>query len=266
MALVLAVTAVLGGAPAAVAASGPGDDDRITRYDVTIDVDADGVALVDTVLDVDFGAQPGAGPALTYVTAQRFDADHDRVYRITAVEATSRTAPDDVHLAHRNGLLEIRLGGRDADLTGVHSYRLTYRVEGWVSSAEAFGLDRDELVLNVVGDAWTLPVLGLNVTVGAPGPVLDARCYAGPDATCTSSATDGTVATFAEPTLVPGESLTVALAYPAGTFGGVEPIVVEHGSAGRTAALAGLGVVAVGLGVTALRHVRRAHADPAPPA
>lgn len=252
----------LGGAPAAVATSGPGDD-RITRYEMTVHVDGDGVARVRTLLDVDFGDEPGSGPVLGYVTAERFDGRHDRVYRFSDVEATSRTAPHDVHLGRRGGLLEMRLGSADVGLTGVHTYRLTYRVEGWVSSADAFGLERDELVLNVVGDSWTLPVLGLRVTVVAPAAALDTRCYAGPDATCMQTGTDGSVATFAEPTLVPGESLTVALAYPAGTFGDVEPLLVEHRPTARTAALAGVGVIAAGAATAVAVRARRERAGEA---
>jgi hypothetical protein len=255
LAAAVAIAALtVGGAPAAVATSG---DDRITRYEVTVEVDHDGAARVRTVLDVDFGEEPSPGPALTYVTEQRFDDRHDRAYLITDVEATSRTAPHDVHPARRGGLLEVRLGGADADLTGTHTYRLEYRVEGWVSSADALGLERDELVLNVVGDSWTVPVLDLRVSVAAPAAALDARCYAGPDATCLQMVTDGTTATFAEPTLLPGESLTVALAYPAGTFGDVKPILVERGPAARTAALAGVGVVTVGVATAVALRARR---------
>lgn len=264
MALVAGLGAAAGGPPAVAATSG---DDRITRYDVTIELDDDGVAQVDLALDVDFGQDPNRGPYLTYVVKQRFDDTRDRVYRITDVEASSPTAPDEVHLEEDGGLLEVRIGDEDRDdLTGVHSYRVTYRVQGWVSSASALDLERDELFLNVIGDAWTIPVIDVTVTVVGPEEVLAVRCYAGPDDTCAEQDADGATASFAEPALAPGEPLTVAVAYAAGTFGGVEPLLQERWAASRafavtpvSGALAGL-VALVGVGAV-VRHTRRTGRD-----
>ncbi|WP_225753955.1 DUF2207 domain-containing protein [Actinotalea sp. Marseille-Q4924] len=256
--IVLGAAVVVAG-PATAATDG---DDRVTRYDVTITLDDDGVAQVDLVLEVDFGQDPNRGPYLSYVVKQRFDEASDRVYRITDVRASSRTAPDEVHLETRGALLEVRIGDEDQDdLTGVHSYRVTYRVEGWVSSADAFGLEHDELFLNVIGDSWTIPVIDVGVTVVGPGQVQAARCYAGQDAACMRTETEGPTATFAEATLVPGEPLTVAIAYPAGTFGGVEPILQDRWAPGRAFALTpvtgGLAGVVVLVGVGAALRQRR---------
>jgi hypothetical protein len=260
----LAGLGVVVGVPATATTA---QDDPITRYDVTIELDDDGVAHVDLALDVDFGQDPNRGPYLTYVVKQRFDDTRDRVYRITDVQASSPTAPDEVHLAEDGGLLEVRIGDEDRDdLTGVHSYRVTYRVEGWVSSAAALGLEGDELFLNVVGDAWVVPVLDVTVTVVGPDEVLAVRCYAGPDDTCAEQDADGATATFAEPALDPGEPLTVAVAYAAGTFGGVEPLLQERWAASRafavtpvTGGLAGL-IALTGVGAV-VGHARRTGRD-----
>lgn len=247
----------------AVAQEQPGDD-VVRRYHVAIDLDRDGTAHVTADLDVDFGTEPNHGPYLTYVVKQRFDDTQDRVYRVTDVRASSTTAPDAVELEEDGGLLSIRIGDEDrGDLTGVHSYRVTFDVEGWVNSAGSFDLEDDELYPNVVGGGWQVPLRDVAVTVTGPATVTDARCYSGADETCATTDVRGAGARFTEPTLAPGEPLTVAVAFPAGTFGGVAPIVQDRWSAGRAFALTPatglLALLGTALGVGAV--VRRVRTD-----
>lgn len=242
--------------------------DVVRRYDATITVDGSGTATVVLDLDVDFGTEPNRGPFLTYVVREVHDDTRDRVYRLTDVQATSSTgAADEVHLQESGGLLEIRIGDPDRqDLTGVHSYRVTFQAEGWVDTAETSDGDTDELYLDVVGDGWEVPLEDVRVAVHGPADVVAARCFT-PDGGCSGDHT-GRTAVFRQDGLAAGEPLTVAVAWPAGTFGDVQPILQERWAASRAFAVTpwtvGVSFMVVGSGLWWLVHRVRTHGRDAP--
>ncbi|WP_081785135.1 DUF2207 domain-containing protein [Cellulomonas sp. KRMCY2] len=258
--------AVLPSATASATTSATDGEDTVLLYDMTVDLDSDGGAHVTLDLDVDFGTEPNHGPFLTYIVKQRFDEAQDRVYRITDVRAESQTAAAEVAVEEDSGWLEIRIGDENReDVVGVHSYHVTYQVEGWVNSAEAFGEEHDELYLNVIGDRWEIPISEARVTVNGPEQVSDALCLTGQASRtpCTSSSHDGLTASFTQEALEPGQELTVAVGFPAGTFRGVEPVLQERWAVDRafevtpvTGALAALGLIG-GVGAVTVTARRR---------
>lgn len=272
---VLVVAAVLIGVPLLLAT--PADassdpEDRIVRYDQTIELRPDGRAGVTLELDVDFGSDPNRGPVLWYLVKQPVEAEEptDRVYRMTDFFVTSSTGAETaVETSEEGAYLEVRIGDEDRDdFTGVHSYRITYQVEGWVSSTEHFPrLDEDELYLNVIGSAWQVPLEDVRVTVIGPADVADAECVATDgDEPCTDADHTGTTAELTQDELDAGEPMTVRVTYPAGTFAGAPPLLQDRWTAGRAfAAEPGpLALTAVlGLGGTAavVHRVRRRGRD-----
>ncbi|QTE30366.1 DUF2207 domain-containing protein [Pengzhenrongella sicca] len=259
--LVLVVAAgALGAAalPAHAASSG----NEITRYDAQVDLAADGTMSVALDFDFDFGGDPGHGPYLTLPTAQRFSSEYDRVYEITDVQATSdddAAAPADVDLTEENGWLQIRIGDPDKDdVSGVHRYEVTYTMRGLVNAADSTNAG-DELYWNVIGDQWEIPLADLTVTVSGPAAVDQVACFAGSTGSgsaCDDAVAEGTVARFAQGVVSPGQALTVAASYPAGTFTDAGPILRERwapdrafsvtpwtGTAAAVVLLGGLGLV-----------------------
>lgn len=271
VALVAALAAPVALALVASPATAASDaEDRFVRYAMDVVVDADGVADVRLGLTVDFGEDPNRGPVLTYLVKQPFPADEptDRVYRITDVHAQSPTgAATEVHVEEDGAWIEIRIGEEDRDdLTGVHEYVVTFRAEGWVNSAAAFEeLDDDRLHLNVVGEAWDVPIDRVEVTTTGPADVTATGCWTGPagsDEECPVAQAAGPTATYAADGLEPGEQLTVRTHFPAGTFGDVGPILQDRWTPDRafsltpaTGLVAAL-VTAAGVG-HAVRRIRR---------
>ena len=235
------------------AEAGNDAEDRITRYDLAIDLDDDGVAHVALDLAVDFGSSPNHGPYLTYVVKQRWDDTQDRVYRTTDVRASSSTgAAADVDVEEEGALLVLRIGDEDEEVRGLQEYRITYDVEGWVNASDLTGGD-DELNLNVLG-GWQVPVEDVTVTVTGPDDVTFAECMAGrlgSRDSCTGAESSGSTATFRQDETPANQHLTVVAGFPAGTFGGVEPLLQDRWSAGRAFSLTpatGLATLAALLG------------------
>lgn len=219
----------LGVGAALIAAPAVAYDDTVRGYSADITLAPDGRARVVLDLDMDLGVEPNRGPYLSYMVRQRFDDTHDRAYPIPHVLASSETAPAKVQRSEKGGWLDLRIGDPDRrDLVGRHTYRVRYVVDGLVNSADVFGLPDDELFLDVIGDRWEIPLENLSVTVRGPAGVTAARCHTGTGQTCgAAEVTDG-AAHFTQDALDPGQTWTVAVAFPAGTFGGVEPILQER--------------------------------------
>lgn len=222
--LVLVAVLVVAGAVVFAVASGDGTvpGREITRYDVTVDLERDGAAQVSIDLDFVFGAEPGHGPYIWLPTRQGFDEDHDRVYRVSDVTASSATgAPARRYIDRSGSAVSIRIGDEArGDITGVHQYTIGYRLEGMLNPAAGDGTF-DELYWNAIGDAWEIPISNASVTVRGPVGVAVAQCFAGETGStdaCDESSHADTTAMFAETRLPPGRNLTVVVGWPAGTF------------------------------------------------
>ncbi len=258
---------LLGAAPAAASDA----EDSVREYAMTIELDSDGVAHVTLDLAMDFGTTPNHGPTLQWVVKEAYDGELDRVYRITNLRATSATAPADVQSEEiaEGSVTEMRylVGDPDRTVTGVHEYQVTFDVEGWVNAA-GYGwangpLESDELYVDLLTH-WQIPVYDVTVQVTGPADALDVACYEDTE-TCAASSEAGTTA-FAVDRVDPGRPLTIAVAYPAGTFGGVEPVLQERWALSRafeaTPATGGLAAaVALGGAAVLTRRVRRTGRD-----
>lgn len=228
--LMAALVALAVAAPASASSQG---NRSIARYDVDVRLALDGTAEVTIDFDFDFADTPGRGPYLTVPLRQAIesDPDHVRSYPVSDVRAESPTgAPARVNLDDTGDWLEIRIGEADIDtVSGVHRYVLRYTMRGMVNPG-AGAADEDEFFWNVIGRDWEIPLRDLSVTVTGPAAVVDTICFAGPvggTASCTSNSAQGSTAQFTQNALRTGEPFTIAVAFPAGSFVGAEPIIIE---------------------------------------
>ncbi|CAM5791923.1 DUF2207 domain-containing protein [Cellulomonas persica] len=268
--LALAAGAVVASGLAATAAPDQTSGREITRYDVAAVLGADGVATVAIEFDFDFGDDPGHGPYLTLPTRQRYDDTHDRAFEYSAVSVSSSTgAPAQLHREEDGDALILRIGDEDVDdVSGVQTYQLTYRVDGLVNPANEQH-SGDELYWNVIGTGWEIPLGDLTATVTGPADVEGAVCFAGPQGStspCSSADAVGDTATFTQDLLGQGEPFTTVTGWPAGTFPGVEPIVVERPDPAAVwnpvSPLGGVAaLMAAGGAALAIRRVRRTGRD-----
>ncbi len=232
------------GAPARAADQG---SRSVDRYHATYTVQPDGSVQVDADFDFNFGNLPGHGPYLTLPLLQGTGSTSQyRSYPVTGVMASSPSgAPADVNIDQTNGWLEIRLGDPNiGDVSGVQTYQLHYTIGAVVNTIPAQAADsthvaspaHQEFFWNAIGDSWEIPLNNLSVDVVGPVATTQVQCYSGalksttPCASATIKA-DGRAA-FTQAHLEPGQALTVVAGYPAGTFPGAAPILVDKSSAG----------------------------------
>jgi uncharacterized protein (TIGR04222 family) len=208
----------------------------IHDYTVEIQILSDGHLKITETIDYDFGSTRHHGIFRTIPTRFPYDEVNDRIYPINDVSAQS-DAPDDVDVSEEGSFTKIRVGDPDVEISGRHTYTLTYRVEGALNSFP----DHDELYWNAIGDEWQAPIERARVTVTAPGSIQRVTCfqgYQGSTEPCARSNARGETATFSPGrALDPFEGMTVVVAIPKGAVPEPKPILDERWSAGRAFSL-----------------------------
>ena len=224
-------------------------------YDYVVDIQIldDGDLRVTETIDYDFGPELRHGILRTIPTRFPYDDVNDRVYPIEDVTVES-DAPNDIEISEDGSSTTIRIGDPDVEISGRHTYTLTYRVEGALNPFP----DHDELYWNAIGDEWQAEIVRARVTVQAPAVVQRVTCFQGYEGStepCALAEHEGLQARFSPGrSFVPYEGMTVVVAIPKGAVPEPEPILEERWSAGR-AFSTNAGTVAASLGVLGLLGV-----------
>ncbi|MCD6021933.1 MAG: hypothetical protein K0R20_1643 [Actinomycetia bacterium] len=241
-----ALLALLGGS-----AAGQTVGEIIHSYVVEIRILDDGDLAVMETIEYDFGPELRHGIFRTIPTRFHHDDVYDRVYPIRDVGVESPTAPSDVEISDEGGSTVIRVGDPEVEISGRHTYTLSYRVEGALNAFD----EHDELYWNAIGDEWQAPIERVRVVVGAPAEVQRVACFQGWEGgtdVCGSAAFAGRTARFsAGRTLQAYEGLTIVVAISKGTVPEPSPILEERWSAGRAFSLDGTKIAAA-IAVTGL--------------
>lgn len=242
--------------------TGSGRTEAIRSYEVEVTAAADGSLTVEETIDYDFADEERHGLLRLVPDRAPHEQTRDRRYPITDVSVQSPTgAPAQTEVTSEDGVTTIQVGDPDTEVSGRHTYVLSYRVAGVADP----GTGADRLAWNAVGTDWEVPVDRVAVRLaGPPGAVpVGGDCAVGEPGDRTACpadlGADGELRASAEG-LEPGEGVTVSATFAAGTFAGAAPVLEETFSPARafraTPATAGLALG--GLLVLALPAVLRA--------
>ena len=201
--------------------------EHVANYDVAMRLQRDGALLTDERITYDFGAVPKHGIFRDLVESETYDSHFDRHYRISDVTVTADNAPAPVQLSHTGRYLHVRIGDPDVTVTGVHSYRITYRVSG---AATTFP-DHQELNWDAIGNQWPVSIDHATVTVATPAAITRVACYTGvqfSQLACDKVSHHGSTATFSQAGLGANAGVTVVVGLPSGAIvPNPEPILVH---------------------------------------
>ena len=213
---VLAVAALAG-------CSDDGDGERVRGYDVTVDVRDDGSLDVTETVDYAFGDSERHGIVRDVPRRLPHAQEQDRITDVTDVTVQSPTgAPVDLETETDGGSLVLRVGDEDREVTGDHTYVLSYRVDA-VATASDGGA---QVAWDAVGTGWEVPVDEVTVRLTAPGDLTAGTCVAGPTGSrdACESDTRGDTLTASAGGLDEGEGVTVTATMPAGSVA-TEPVL-----------------------------------------
>ncbi|MCB1280189.1 MAG: DUF2207 domain-containing protein, partial [Salinibacterium sp.] len=227
--------AVVAGVAALVLAgcsSGSGSGvETIRNFDIHYTIDADGTVHVVETIDYDFaGAEDRHG--IDRYLASRFATDtegQDRVYRYTVTDVSSPTEASALYSTTLGNALQIRIGNKNANVSGRQTYVIRYDIDGALNRAQQpDGSFLDEFYWNATGSYWDPAIDRTTVTVTGPAAPQSVACFAGFDGTkdpCALASTGGTTTKFQSTRLSSRQGLTIVVAWPDGTFTGTAPII-----------------------------------------
>jgi uncharacterized membrane protein len=221
----LLLLAMLGGlllaAPDSMRATAQFAAEKIDAYRVDIRIEPNGDLTITEQIEYDFGSEERHGIFRDIPTTLRYDDEHDRRYPLEVLSvATSEGTPDDYEVEGvEGGRTRIRIGDEDRTISGRHTYRIVYRVEGALNGFPT----HDELYWNAIGTDWDTTIFNPSVTVRLPSPQdpesVEVICFAGPEGSqlpCDGASTDGQQAAFTNGWLGSFEGLTVVVGFPKG--------------------------------------------------
>jgi hypothetical protein len=215
--------------------SGDEQGEAVRSYQVGIVAGADGSLSVEETIDYEFADEERHGILRLVPYRVPYQQTRDRLYPISDVAVRSPTgAPADTEVLDEDGVTTIQVGDPDEEVSGRHTYVLTYRV--------AAVADGDRVAWNAVGTGWEVPIDRVDVRLaGPPGAVpVAGACVVGGEGDRTSCAAsvraDGALRATAQG-LGPGEGVTVSADFPAGTFAGAEPVLDDTFSPARAFSL-----------------------------
>ena len=211
--------------------------ERIEAFGFDAVIADDGTLRVTETIAYDFGAEQRHGIFRDIPTRLTYDDRYDRVYRLRDVDVASDSAPDDVAREDGpGGTTRLRIGDPDRTITGRHTYRISYTLDGALNAFD----DHIELYWNAIGTDWQVPIDDVTVSVTAPIDVLQAACFAGAQGSnlpCDLSAVEGRRVRFTHAHLDPFQALSFVVGIPPGSVTATGPILEERWSAARAFAL-----------------------------
>jgi uncharacterized protein (TIGR04222 family) len=234
--------------------------ERIPSYDVAITIGEDGTLTIVETIVYDFGSAQRHGILRDIPTRLRYDDTYDRIYplEVVRVRASGETPAGYEVESAEGGITRIRVGDPDIEISGRHTYELTYRVEAALNGFR----DHVELYWNAIGTEWAAPIERATVQVRAPARITQVACfqgYQGSTLPCERATSQGNRARFAQSGLAPFSGVTVVVGLPKGAVPRPVPVLEERWSLARAFAVTpatvgvsgALGLAAIG-GVVAL--------------
>ncbi|HEX4904174.1 MAG TPA: DUF2207 domain-containing protein [Acidimicrobiales bacterium] len=232
--VVVALALVLGNPSPAHAQAG---GERIEAFAFDVVIADDGTLRVTETIQYDFGSAERHGIFRDIPTRLTYDDRYDRVYRLRDVVVSSETAPDGLaQEGGSGGTTRLRIGDADKVVTGRHTYRITYTLDGALNAFD----DHVELYWNAIGSSWEVPIDDVTVSVTAPVDVVQTACFAGAEGSslpCDERTAEGRRAGFTHAHLEPFQALSFVVSIPPGSVTATGPILEERWSAQRAFAV-----------------------------
>ncbi|HSE83299.1 MAG TPA: DUF2207 domain-containing protein [Thermodesulfobacteriota bacterium] len=194
--------------------------EEIRDFRVEIFISRDGSINVEENINYDFGYELRHG--IYREIPYKYQVDQFRNYnlRMDVNKVTDFNGnPYNYEVTRGGGMVNIKIGDADKEITGVHGYRIQYGVQ----KAIDFFKDHDELYWNVTGNGWKIPIKEASAKVYFDGEIpkgVKADCYTGAlgsrEKDCSFNITSNGVEFDVLRSFSPGEGLTIVVGLPKG--------------------------------------------------
>ncbi len=186
--------------------------ERIQSFDVVYSINNDGTIHVTETIVYDFESNTRRGIIRELHTAHAQSRILNNQVVLYDDFSVTRNGKFDSHIVSREGgNYIIQIGNENVEITGTHSYELSYQISGALS----YGTEGVEFYWNVTGDDWIVPIDRVTARVVSPDEEIflnEYACYQGAwnSTDPCDKATDELL--FIANRLAPGEQLTIGVA------------------------------------------------------
>ncbi len=203
--------------------------EKIDSFDVTIKINQDNSINITEKIIYDFGdlQRHGIYRDIPYIYGGGLTSRHTDISEISITDGNDRAYYFEVSNFNKNK--RIKIGQEDTLVSGLKIYVISYRVD----KPFIFAKDKNKFYWDIIGGAWTVPVIKSTATIWLPQTMangsVQAKCYAGEfksEKSCDTlsylfenndtSRVTGVV--FQQSDLSAGGILTVLLDMPVGTI------------------------------------------------
>lgn len=207
--------------------------ESIRTFDTRLQVQADGAMQVSETIVYDFGIADRHGIYRDIPVKYRgtLGAYSMSLSAITVADESGTAYPFTV--SPQGTQQRIKIGDPNRLVTGLHTYVISYLVQG----AVGFFKDHDEIYWNAVGTDWEVPIDTASAVVSLPSGIpvsqVSTECYTGAmgaKTPCESKKVDAATAVFdhvyfGQNALGPQQGLTVVVSFPKGIV--IEPSATQ---------------------------------------
>lgn len=204
--------------------------EHIDTLAISYTIEASGTVRVVERIDYDFAGLQGKHGIDRFLASRFASSDGmERVYGYDNIRVESPSGASALFSTTLSNALQIRVGNKNATVGGRQSYLISYDIRGALNTTGPDGGSQlDEFYWNATGNSWVVPIDKTTIEVHGPAAIDKIACYSGvpgSNANCSSSGMTGDTATFAGGRILPGEGITIAVAWPSGTFADTAPVI-----------------------------------------
>ncbi|HEV2760291.1 MAG TPA: DUF2207 domain-containing protein [Acidimicrobiales bacterium] len=207
--------------------------ERITGYNVEIQVETTGSMLVTETIDYDFASNNRHGIFREIPVRTGYDDRYERIFPLKVISVTgSPGTPDEYESETIGNSKRLKIGDPDKEITGAHRYTIVYRVDAALNGFP----EHDELYWNAIGTEWPVPIEQATVRVTTPSDITEVACFGGGSGSrlpCSEADRAGRIAGFSQGGLERGEGITVVVGFAKGAVPEPVPVLDERWSFSR---------------------------------
>lgn len=212
----LFAVAILLGVPGWVSAA-----EVIKKYDVSANLEVSRLVTVKEEITYDFGSADKHGIFRDIPMVYRRDGGNYS-YRYDVVRVLRDGKAEPYTTSYADGNMSLKIGDKEKTVSGAHVYTIEYKTDRAINDFDT----SQEFYWNAVGDGWQVPIESVAFTAtGGPGVDMGAvssTCFVGAygstEKSCGIKTQGGGIVVTAQRVLEAREGLTVAIAFPKGTF------------------------------------------------
>lgn len=209
--------------------------EQINSFKSEITVNADASIDVVEVIAYDFGTSLRHG-IFRDIPIAYDTGEGSRAIELSQVAVAGKNGAAQKFTVSRSGDNEkIKIGDPDVTVTGLQTYRISYRVKGAIN----YFTDHDELYWNVTGNGWQVPIASTQADIKVAGATssqgVSTSCYfgaLGSKSACASRIDPAglPIAHFSSSALGASHGMTAVIGFPKGLVAYVEPLAATEAS------------------------------------